>query len=451
MKTIWIDLTDIEKWNGNHGGIQRVVYGLAKQFYLAPPTGTQVKYFVYDEYQNAFYESNFSPIYERVEPQKGSLKTNVSPTPSLKKIIKHRLKRHIPLSVQRSKVARSVLDKYSPKVMAGARRSKSVIKKLRNIGRSKSHHTNASPAIFKKDDTVLILGKPWDNLNIQKLLSEQKRDIGFTLGQVVYDLIISLYPHLHHPSLFEKYTQHMFEAITASDFMMPISQSSARDLRKFCEMLSLPIPKIQVIRLGDEITEIKDGIKLEKPDIRIEDNFIACVGTVEIRKNHMLLYYAYKLAAERGIELPQLVIVGSRGWLSGDFQYLVEHDPQIRKKILLLDQINDLGLVWIYKNCLFTVYPSMYEGWGLPIAESLSYGKVCIASNTSSMPEIAGDLLDYFSPYDVDTCLRLLLKYRDHKTCEDKEKLIQAKYVKTTWAETFKIVKEYLLAGTKNT
>jgi glycosyltransferase involved in cell wall biosynthesis len=52
--------------------------------------------------------------------------------------------------------------------------------------------------------------------------------------------------------------------------------------------------------------------------------------------------------------------------------------------------------------CLLTIFPSLAEGWGLPVAESLAHGKFCVASNRTSIPEVGGDLIDYFDPADED-------------------------------------------------
>jgi glycosyltransferase involved in cell wall biosynthesis len=63
--------------------------------------------------------------------------------------------------------------------------------------------------------------------------------------------------------------------------------------------------------------------------------------------------------------------------------------------------VSDAELRWLYQNCRFTVYPSHYEGWGLPVAESLAHGKFCLASSASSLPEIAPGLLDLEDPIDL--------------------------------------------------
>lgn len=432
MSRILIDLTDLELWNGHHGGTQRVVYNISKYFYLERENlGKQVEFIIFSNKDDAFHTASFTGIYGKVESLKDAAGQHDGPLGlSRKTKLKHRLRPYVPETIRKSKKTRQA-----------AISSISIGLKLSNKVRGASKSLKITPkalserVTFQKDDTVLILGKPWDNLKIQDILSKQKNETGFKLVQVVYDLIISLQPQLHHPSLFTAYTQNMFNAVSNSDLLLPISKSSARDLNQFCKLLNLEAPKTEVIRLGDEIDD-DSGDDLAKPDKRIKDRFIACVGTIEIRKNHMLLYYAYKLGLSKDTDLPQLVIVGSRGWLSGDFQYLVGNDPELKDKILILDDISDKGLQWIYKNCLFTVYPSLYEGWGLPVAESLAYGKMCVASNSSSIPEIAGSLIDYFSPYNAEECMQKLITYQDKAELDKKTELLVKNYKPTTWQET---------------
>jgi glycosyltransferase involved in cell wall biosynthesis len=430
MNRILIDLTDLQLWSGNHGGTQRVVYNISKYFYEAQEDlKPSVEFIAFSDKDNAFHIASFADIYARVESSRTAAEVPAAPGGlSRKARLKYRLRPYVPEAIRKNQTARHAAKRS---LAAGVRLSKKVAsRKLKITPAISSKH-----AVFHKGDVVLVLGKPWDNLKIQDELSAQKAAAGFKLVQVVYDLIISLQPQLHHPSLFTAYTQNMFNAVGNSDLLLPISKSSDRDLLAFCKLLNLEVPKTTVIRLGDEVAD-DAGENLVKPDARIADQFIASIGTIEIRKNHMLLYYTYKLGLEKGTELPQLVIVGSRGWLSGDFQYLVENDPAVKEKILILDNVNDAGLEWIYKNCQFTVYPSMYEGWGLPVAESLARGTLCIASNSSSIPEIAGDLIDYFSPYDADECLQKLVAYQNKAARDKKTASIAERYKPTAWRET---------------
>jgi glycosyltransferase involved in cell wall biosynthesis len=421
MKRILIDLTDIEQWSGIHGGTQRVVYKLARNFYLQPPDDMEVVFVSFDADHKKFYVSSFEPVYHRVEGLGLSPAEPVQTLPIEVPTLSTRIKQKVPARLRANKHVRR---------LAGAKQPESVAPKRNWI-------------TFGKQDTVLILGKPWDNLDIQRTLTAERKAHKFKLVQVVYDLIICLQPHLQNPVLYEPYTQHMLEACRESDLMLPISKSSERDLKKLCDQNDIKVPQTQVVRLGDDIVD-PNTMERSKPDERVAKEFLLCVGTVEIRKNHALLYYTYKLAAEKGIKMPQLIIAGSRGWLTGDVQYMIDNDPAVKDKILILDHVADGGLAWLYEHCLFTLYPSMYEGWGLPVAESLAHGKLCLSSNASSMPEIAGDLIEYFSPYSAAECLEVTSRFLDETRRAKMETAIRSSYKTTSWEDTYRQVLSHI-------
>ena len=110
-----------------------------------------------------------------------------------------------------------------------------------------------------------------------------------------------------------------------------------------------------------------------------------------------------------------------------------------------MHNMNDKELAWLYENCLFSVYPAFYEGWGLPVAESLLRGVPVLTSNTSSIPEIAGDLLEYFSPYSSEEIMLALNKYYSNpKILATKTAEIKKKYKPTLWDESYRQVSDFL-------
>ena len=135
--------------------------------------------------------------------------------------------------------------------------------------------------------------------------------------------------------------------------------------------------------------------------------------------------------------MPKLVIVGRMGWAAGDTLIAMKNDPLVRESILLMHDVGDRQLDWLYENCLFTIYPSIYEGWGLPIAESLSRGKLCLASSAAAMPEVAGDLIDYFSPFNASECLSLIERFLDPSALAAKVRRIREAYRPTSWDSAF--------------
>jgi glycosyltransferase involved in cell wall biosynthesis len=127
------------------------------------------------------------------------------------------------------------------------------------------------------------------------------------------------------------------------------------------------------------------------------------VSTVEARKNHLLLFRVWRRLVEdmSPASVPTLVFVGRVGWLVQDLIQQLDNTAYLDNKICLIQDASDAELVSLYRGCLFTVFPSLYEGWGLPVTESLSFGKPCIVARGSSLPEAGGVLARYFDPESV--------------------------------------------------
>ena len=214
----------------------------------------------------------------------------------------------------------------------------------------------------------------------------------FSLAQIAFDLLPVVTPQYcgHSTERLANYVENVYPIC---DRILAISEHTKRDIAPGSPRADYRVPKIDVFRLGDDFTLDAPQQPADQSFLTAynrDANFLLCVGTIEVRKNHALLYYTYKLAYEQHIELPPIVIVGRRSWLSDDIYEVMTHDPQTKAKFVFLHDAGDEELAWLYRHCEFSVYPSFYEGWGLPIGESLAYGVPCIASRTSSMPEVAG-------------------------------------------------------------
>ena len=172
--------------------------------------------------------------------------------------------------------------------------------------------------------------------------------------------------------------------------------------------------------------------------ISLPPRYVLYVSTIELRKNHRLLVRVWQRLLERhGTNLvPNLVFAGKIGWLVDDLLHDLEASDYLNGKIILLRSLSDAELQQAYRSCLFTVFPSLSEGWGLPIAESLAHGKFCVASNHTSIPEAGGNLIDYFDPLNEDDALAKLERpLIDPPYLAAREAQLRAEYRVRTWGD----------------
>ncbi|HEY1735322.1 MAG TPA: glycosyltransferase, partial [Methylovirgula sp.] len=137
-----------------------------------------------------------------------------------------------------------------------------------------------------------------------------------------------------------------------------------------------------VVPLADEFPGAKRNARPALPGPRLAKlvghSFVLSVGTIEIRKNHAALMSAWEdLAGELKDELPTLVISGRRGWKADETLQRLDETQRTDGQIVFIEAPSEDELRWLYASCLFTVLPSLFEGWGLPLGESYWFGKTC--------------------------------------------------------------------------
>jgi glycosyltransferase involved in cell wall biosynthesis len=261
------------------------------------------------------------------------------------------------------------------------------------------------PAPFQPGDVLLLLGCTWGWYDLAWLV-RLKAQLGMRLVFLCFDLIPAKFPHLFPPAAVPPYMRFLELMLAQADLIVCISESTSRDLRECAAARGRALPPTCVVPLGHDLPDLSDAPSRLRAASLTPGGFVLCVGTLEIRKNHALLYQVWRrLVEERGKDVPTLVLVGSIGWHIEKLIYIIKHDVVVASHIAIISGAKDADLAWLYRNCLFTVYPSLYEGFGLPIAESLAYGKHCIASSTSAMPEAGAGLARHLDPLDVQAWL----------------------------------------------
>lgn len=437
MKRIIIDVTEFNTWSGHLTGVQRVVYNLAKSLEKAP---TRVRLITYRS-PMIFEEVTYEYLHEQVNGRNTvgvvSQDSDVMNMKQKTKLVAKKIYNMMPkqirgrLTPERKLLLKQVLRKgYS---IYG--NTKQWIKGTRRHSRIIISPNNFS---FENDDVIVSAGRAWDDKNYLSSLMTIKDTKQVKLVYIVYDLIPIYQQHTFGPGLTDRYSWYLYNILKSGDYLLPISKATERDLIKYAHEIGIfELPEMAVIRLGDDIQERDQG---KKPGFIDDDDFAISVGTIEARKNHLELYYAYKLAAQRKIDLAHMYIIGKPGWLTHDVLYFFQHDIEVKDKVSIVHSVSDEELTWMYKNALFTVYTSQYEGWGLPVAESLAFGTPCITSNTSSMAEIAPDIANYVSPYDPAQLLDNMSRYSKRSNSLEKRQEVQKSYICHPWSEVAKAI-----------
>jgi len=301
--------------------------------------------------------------------------------------------------------------------------------------RSKSNQQPKSP--FISGDVYISLGLDWDDKDYAYLFSEKKR-INFKVLLFCYDIIPVKYPHLFFADAASRFAHYFANLAWCADEVLCISECSRRDLTELLNELGSPVPPMSVIKLGCDIPLFN----IEKPTPEIleiaANRFILFVSTIERRKNHEILYRAYTRLVDSGMEnLPLLVFVGMPGWGVNELLSDLQLDMRTKPYIRILNYVSDLDLQYLYQHAIFTVFPSLYEGWGIPVAESLANGKFCLTSNAASMPEVGEDFVEYIDPWDLPAWVERLKWYFSHpEEVLLKEQRIRNEYRPTPWNET---------------
>ena len=233
------------------------------------------------------------------------------------------------------------------------------------------------------------------------------RTAGVRVGVLIYDMFPATHPEYATADTRQYFSRALAEGLPFWDFAFAISEYSAAAFRRVAASLGAPPIETVAIPLAHSF----DLAPAEPPawldtwpsalgDLRGRE-FILAVSTIEIRKNHLLLFQAWKRMIEARENPPTLILVGRPGWGVIDLMGQLEATSSLNGRIMIVHGLSDAELKALYDACLFTVMPSFAEGWGLAVGESLSFGKPCIAAEGSALPEVGGDLVTYADPGSV--------------------------------------------------
>lgn len=216
-----------------------------------------------------------------------------------------------------------------------------------------------------------------------------------------HDLIPINHPYWVNSASFTSRYEKGLAIASKAKLVICNSESTSLDLRRyFLRNKIAPSPDLVVLELAsDRLVSAPRPPEISPP--LAPEQYVLSVGTITERKNQDLLLNVWsRFSDDPVLSKIKLVLVGEVGAGSEPEIRRLKLDPKIFSNVIHFQNMDDEGLAWLYQNSMFTVYPSFYEGWGIPVGESLAYGRVCIASSSSSMPEVGKGLCLHIDPYD---------------------------------------------------
>ncbi len=300
------------------------------------------------------------------------------------------------------------------------------------------HYLTKLPGILKKMNIDMFIGT-------RHYLPPFNKKI--TYVAIVHDLI-----PLYMPELFTDEHKLRFKVFTdickyQADKVVAVSEATKKDVIKY---MKIPEPNIRVVYEGANpmLTSEKDpeGIAAAMAKYHIDSDYILCLSTVEPRKNMLRTIQAYEQCVLSDPQLPyKLVIVGGKGWNNGEiYDYVQAH--RLQPYVIFTGYVTEEEKRNIYANATLFIYASLCEGFGIPILEAMQSGVPVITSNTSSMPEVAGDagvLIDPYSTEQLKEAILSVLKDPQKRREMSRKGLEQA--ARFSWEKCAREILEFIL------
>ena len=224
----------------------------------------------------------------------------------------------------------------------------------------------------------------------------------------VHDLSSLRYPELHRKQLARRMRRRLPLTVKLAKAIITPTQAIKQEL---CAHLKVKPAKVTAIHEAPRASfspVSREAAAHVRKRLGIEDDFLLFVGTLEPRKNLVTLLKAYAQMVRDTPFHPQMVVAGGEGWLM-DETFAMMRDEDVHERLCLTGYLNDDDLGALYSSCRAFIYPSLYEGFGLPPLEAMASGAPVISSWTPALAETVGDTAILFDPWDIQSLARAMV------------------------------------------
>lgn len=257
---------------------------------------------------------------------------------------------------------------------------------------------------------LIMAGLTWDYMHYPHLHA-LKRNSRVNAAHIIYDTIPLDFPQ-YVPNASHIYHRHFVEMAQTAELAQAISRYSAR---RFTETILEPnLLELRMLAHGlPDFIQLEGDIEPRQSPKLTGKRFVLFCSTIEARKNHLLLIHVWLklLESKPRDEVPILVFVGKWGWAFETVKNHIDHNPELEGKVMVLSDITDSELVWLYRHSVLGVFPSFTEGWGLAASESLLNGTPIVLSKAPALSEASQGLMPTLDPMDVTGWTRFLSEH----------------------------------------
>jgi glycosyltransferase involved in cell wall biosynthesis len=288
-------------------------------------------------------------------------------------------------------------------------------------------------------DAVVIFGAGWFDFSLERKLSRIQKLEGVACAALIYDLIPVNAPHYVGENFSEAFHNYVTILLKYCRYIFTISNFTKQEVEVFARGAHLPGGdgrRIIAVPTGGGLQEQAAGPRPE--GLPPPGAYAVFVSSIEPRKNHPFAVEVWReLHDILGDLTPTLYFVGGVAPSMESFVAETKRDALYGRAFEFLGRLPDNTLNHLYEGGAFSFFPSLYEGWGLPVSESLARGVPCFAANTSALPEAGGDLAIYFDTNDAKAvAATIATMYMDKDKMEAWRVRIRNQYVAVSFRDT---------------
>lgn len=294
--------------------------------------------------------------------------------------------------------------------------------------------------VFHDDDWLIVTSIHFRSRFVDRLQKILDSNCKLRIAWVCHDMLAHKFAHWM-PGVSNRVAPYVEWMSQHASHVFCNSENTERDYRQWAKQKTGQCLSTSVAGWATDFP-IDTGVQaaVSGADVAplLSQPYILFVSSLVPRKNHTVLLDAYEYLLCKGIvNLPKLVFVGLAGIDSKRILDRIGASSMLAGRVVHLQGIMDSDLQLLYQNCLFSLYSSLYEGWGLPVTESLALGKFCLASLNSSIPEAGKGFAEYLPPQDVSAWAHHIYLYATSSEARaQKEAAIRTAYQAPRWQDT---------------